>query len=176
MLIAQKQVTELSSPKPRVWSVYSNWFRSKKPFIGVCGEMVENRNEGDFVAVGAVGEHDFLTHLVERVTSTFVAFRQRSLTESAPAYYASQTVTRIITSVSIIGATLLLEAAIVTLYLVTNDRIRFVLIAIFISLFGAAISLLSNARRAEMFAATAAYAAVLVVFVSGDLGSGGPKT
>ena len=84
--------------------------------------------------------------------------------------------TRTITFIGIIGATLLLEAAIVTLYLVTNDRIRFALIAVFISLFGAAISLLSNARRAEMFAATAAYAAVLVVFVSGDLSSGGPKS
>jgi hypothetical protein len=30
--------------------------------------------------------------------------------------------------------------------------------------------LCTNARRAEVFAATAAYAAVLVVFVSGDLG------
>jgi hypothetical protein len=62
------------------------------------------------------------------------------------------------------------------LYLVTNDRIRFALIAIFISLFAVAVSVLSDARRPEMFAATAAYAAVLVVFVSGDLSSGGPKS
>jgi hypothetical protein len=59
------------------------------------------------------------------------------------------------------------------LYLVTNDRIRFVLIAVFTALFAAVVSLFSNARRAEMFAATAAYAAVLVVFVSGNLNSGG---
>ena len=76
---------------------------------------------------------------------------------------------------SIIGATLLLEAAIVALYLVTNDHIRFGLIALFIGLFAGAISLFSNARRAEMFASTAAYAAVLVVFVSGNLTSGGTK-
>lgn len=37
----------------------------------------------------------------------------------------------------------------------------------------AGIGLPSNAKRSEMFAATAAYAAVLVIFVSGDLGRGG---
>ena len=75
--------------------------------------------------------------------------------------------------VSIIGATLLLEAAIVALYFVSNDHIRFGLIAAFTVLFATALSLLSNARLAEMFGATAAYAAVLVVFVSGNLSSPG---
>lgn len=102
--------------------------------------------------------------------------RRQGLQEDAPAYYASQTVKRLLTFVGIVGATQLLEAAIVTLYLVTNDRIRFALIAIFISLFAVAVSVLSDARRPEMFAATAEYAAVLVVFVSGDLSSGKPKS
>jgi len=38
-------------------------------------------------------------------------------------------------------------------------------------LFAACVGLLTNARRDQIFGATAAYAAVLVVFVSGDLGS-----
>jgi hypothetical protein len=104
-------------------------------------------------------------------------FRKRSeSSEDAPAYYASRTVKRLVTFIGIVGATLLLEAAIVALYLVTNDRIRFALIAVFISLFAVSISVLSNARRPEMFAATAAYAAVLVVFVSGNISSGGTKS
>jgi hypothetical protein len=44
------------------------------------------------------------------------------------------------------------------------------LLTVFTLLFAGSIGLLTNARRAEVFAATAAYAAVLVVFVSGDLG------
>jgi hypothetical protein len=96
--------------------------------------------------------------------------------EVAPAYYASRTVKRLVTFVGVVGATLLLEAAIVALYLVTSDRVRFALIAVFISFFAKSISVLSNARRPEMFAATAAYAAVLVVFVSGDTSSGGLKS
>ncbi len=39
--------------------------------------------------------------------------------------------------------------------------------------FAISVGLLTNARRAEVFAATAAYAAVLVVFVSGNLGNAG---
>lgn len=40
----------------------------------------------------------------------------------------------------------------------------------FTSLFGVIIGLLTNARRAEVFASTAAYTAVLVVYVSTNLG------
>ncbi|KAH9908475.1 hypothetical protein F4778DRAFT_717352 [Xylariomycetidae sp. FL2044] len=51
------------------------------------------------------------------------------------------------------------------------------LIAMFVALFAVAIVVMTNARRAEVFGACAAYAAVLVVFVSGDFagsaGSGG---
>ncbi len=42
------------------------------------------------------------------------------------------------------------------------------LIAMFTLLFAGIIALVTNAKRGEIFGATAAYAAVLVVFVSGD--------
>ena len=42
------------------------------------------------------------------------------------------------------------------------------IITIFMMLFAASVGLLTSARRVEIFAATAAYAAVLVVFVSGN--------
>lgn len=72
-------------------------------------------------------------------------------------------------TISIVGAVLILEVAIVALYVVTNNHIRLGLVALFTSLFAATLTVFSNARRAEMFAATAAYAAVLVVFLSGNL-------
>lgn len=40
-------------------------------------------------------------------------------------------------------------------------------------LFAFSVALCTNARRAEVFTATAAYAAVLVVFFSGELGGTG---
>lgn len=44
------------------------------------------------------------------------------------------------------------------------------MVALFTFLFAAFVALLTNARRAEVFGATAAYAAVLVVYVSAALG------
>ena len=46
-------------------------------------------------------------------------------------------------------------------------------IAGYTTLFATCVGLLTNARRSEVFAACAAYAAVLIVFVSGNIGSGG---
>jgi hypothetical protein len=49
-------------------------------------------------------------------------------------------------------------------------KLRLGMVAMFTAIFAAVIGLLTNARRAEIFGSTAAYAAVLVVFVSGNLG------
>jgi hypothetical protein len=52
-------------------------------------------------------------------------------------------------------------------------QLRLCVVAVFTSLFAAVIGLVTNARRSEVFASTAAYAAVLVVYVSANLGSSG---
>ena len=65
---------------------------------------------------------------------------------------------------------MLLIGAIVSLYVVTQPAAKLGLVAMYTVLFASSVTLCTNARRAEVFAATAAYAAVLVVFVSGDLG------
>ena len=67
-------------------------------------------------------------------------------------------------------ATILLIGAVVGLYVVKSPITRLIMISIFTVVFAASIGLFTNARRQEIFAATAAYAAVLVVFVSGNLG------
>lgn len=54
----------------------------------------------------------------------------------------------------------------------SNAAANLGMISGFTVLFAIALGIFSNARRAEIFGATAAYAAVLVVFVSGNLGTG----
>lgn len=68
-------------------------------------------------------------------------------------------------------AAILLLGAIVVLRLSKEENTQLGLIAMFTVLFAASVGILTNARRAEIFAATAAYAAVLVVFVSSSPGS-----
>jgi hypothetical protein len=68
----------------------------------------------------------------------------------------------------------LLFGAIFNLFYVANEERRLGLIAGYTVAFALCVGLLTNARRSEIFAACAAYSAVLVVFVSGNLGMAGP--
>jgi hypothetical protein len=71
--------------------------------------------------------------------------------------------------VNILLATVLLFGAIFNLYFVRESQKRLGLVAGYTIAFAVCVGLLTNARRPEIFGACAAYAAVLVVFVSGNL-------
>ncbi|GAW12944.1 hypothetical protein ANO14919_023170 [Xylariales sp. No.14919] len=84
---------------------------------------------------------------------------------------ARYSLTRIQVAVSFITtffAAALLFLPIAVLRTSSSQHVTLGLIALFVALFAIAILLMTNARRAEIFGACAAYAAVLVVFVSGD--------
>jgi hypothetical protein len=65
-------------------------------------------------------------------------------------------------------AAVLLVGAITSLYFVKKPGAKLGIIAGFTTLFAATVGGMTSAERQEVFAASAAYAAVLVVFVSGD--------
>ncbi len=71
--------------------------------------------------------------------------------------------------INTVVAAVLLIGAIVALHFTNREGTRLGLIAAFTALFALSVMVLTNATRAEIFAATAAYAAVLVVFI----GAGG---
>ncbi|KAH5099394.1 hypothetical protein HBI21_054020 [Parastagonospora nodorum] len=97
-------------------------------------------------------------------------FPDRKRARKGIAYASDRAISSFVAWFSTFLAALLLIGAIVVLYTVHSPDWRLGLIATFTTLFAGSVGLLTNARRAELFAATAAYAAVLVVFVSGDLG------
>jgi VIT1/CCC1 family predicted Fe2+/Mn2+ transporter len=75
----------------------------------------------------------------------------------------------VVTSLSVAIATFLLIIPIIVLYFVTHPSARLALTITFIVAFAIGLSATTSAKRDAIFAATAAYSAVLVVFVSGDL-------
>ena len=89
-------------------------------------------------------------------------------------HYSSRLLSTVTSFITTILAALLLFLPIYVLYHVSRDQagLTLGLIALFTLLFALAIVLTTNARRAEVFGACAAYAAVLVVFVSGDFAAG----
>lgn len=72
-------------------------------------------------------------------------------------YTSDQKLSRFVAWLSTFLAVVLLVCPITILYVVDSDKLKLGLIAIFTVLFGGSVGLLSNAKRAEIFASTAAY-------------------
>lgn len=84
-------------------------------------------------------------------------------------HFKDRRLSTLVTSLSIGIASFLLTCPIIVLYFVTNPNARLILVICFILIFALGLSVSTSANRDAIFAATAAYSAVLVVFVSGDL-------
>jgi hypothetical protein len=92
-------------------------------------------------------------------------------TESSVGYFSESRLRLAVAIINLILAAVLLFGAIYNLYLVTDNDKRLGLIAGYTVAFAVCVGFATNAKRSEVFATCAAYAAVLVVFVSGNLGS-----
>lgn len=167
-LVLRQKVLTLQMPGDRAFTAFSNWFTKFRP---LTEQLLEDQN--DFVALGVIEEQDRLTKIIQDVGGQWLPGSRNPASREVK-YYSEDVVNKVVAGITIILAAILLEGAIVVLYFVTSPNLQLGLIALFIVLFAASIGLLSNAKRSEMFAATAAYAAVLVVFVSGNLGGGKP--
>lgn len=75
----------------------------------------------------------------------------------------------IITGLSSFIAAALMAGSIFGLYYIKPVHIRLVVVIVLIVVFALVLNLLTSASRDAIFAATAGYAAVMVVFISGGL-------
>ena len=134
---------------------------------GGSASLYDNRD--DLVAVARPPEEDRLTRFLRSYCSVlFLAERPKS--GSSMAYVSARRISIVVGLINVILAASFLFGAIYNLYYVGKDQIKLGLIAGYTVAFALCISLVTNARRSEIFGVCAAYAAVLVVFVSGDLG------
>lgn len=76
---------------------------------------------------------------------------------------------------STIVAAILLIGPILGLYFIKNKDVNLGLVVVFVVLFATGLTICTGAGRDSIFAGTAAYAAILIVFVSGNLGDGSHK-
>jgi hypothetical protein len=122
----------------------------------------------DLIALIEPTEEDYLSRFLQN----HWLFRKRKTPDplDRTTIHKNSHVLRTVAALTMVLAAILLIGAIINLYLVPNPKAKLGLIAMYTMLFALSVALCTNARRAEVFAATAAYAAVLVVFVSGDLG------
>ena len=109
-------------------------------------------------------------------TNRVTYYGQTRRTDSPLAYVSERRLRIIVTVLNVVLAAVLLFGAILNLYYVTDEQKRLGLIAGYTTAFAICVGLVTKARRSEVFAACAAYAAVLVVFVSGNLGGPAART
>ncbi|KAE8448613.1 hypothetical protein EG329_009038 [Mollisiaceae sp. DMI_Dod_QoI] len=121
----------------------------------------------DLVALRVPADQDRFSSFIHH---NFGVFFQNSAPDGRTAYTSEAAISHFVAILSTILAAVLLFGAIISLYVVKSEKALLGMLSAWTVLFTACVGLLTNARRDQVFAATAAYAAVLVVFVSGNLG------
>ena len=88
--------------------------------------------------------------------------------------YSEKKVAKVTQGVVAALSALLPTLAILVLYFVTSMKTRIGLVILFTTVFAVLLALFTSAKRVEIFSATAAFAAVEVVFVGSTAGVSGP--
>ena len=134
-------------------------------------EYLDLKNSQDIITL--TPEHNreaFSRFLMNKLSWVLLPTKARQeRRETGFTFLSDNRVRRTTRFVAVVLASILPILSIVILYYVRSSDIRIGLIIIFSTLFSGVVALVSDARNVEVMAATAAYAAVLVVFVSGNL-------
>lgn len=170
------QIGDMHGPSTRVLTAFRHYVdgntftdESIQPLPIISGRAKTFLgNKSDLVSLRKAADEDLLSRFLQ----DHWAFQTRKTSDplDRTMIYRNKHVVQTVATLSMVIASILLISAILGLRVVTSSKAKLGLVAMYTLLFALSVSLLTNARRAEVFAATAAYATVLVVFVSGDLG------
>ncbi|KAI7786550.1 hypothetical protein LA080_003279 [Diaporthe eres] len=146
----------------------------------------------DYISLSKQAEPDLLTYLLRTKLSRLFRTKpppqtlplydtgrhQPTISHLSPSpirYYSYERVRFTALFITTLAAAVLLFTPIFTFYNISASRpsLTLGLIAMFTIIFAGTLAVITTASRSEIFAACAAYSAVLVVFVSGDFASGG---
>ena len=133
---------------------------------------VHNRNthEADIITLLPRKKEDMFTKLlIEKGTATFFKYGLDRFLKPSPVHglvgYEESTLSRLTYLIMTALASLVPVASIVILTFVSSLKLRLGVIAIFTVLLSFCLGFFTSAKRAEIFALTAAFSAVQVVFV-----------
>ena len=163
----------LNTPPPAKTTVKANWFLdptgkktpdNRRPQLWGASEKVY-ADPHDLVALRVPADQDRLSEFMQKTSQDPGDGAQILISHSALSVVS--------TIISLILASVLLFGAIITLSVIGSKPALLGLLCFWTILFALCVGLLTNAKRDQIFAGTAAYAAVLVVFISGNLGGGG---
>ena len=134
---------------------------------GASAQLYDTREET--VALSRPQKEDLLTAFIRKYC-TLLFFERASDKHPGLYYFSNKRIKIFVGVINVLLAAAFLFGAICNLYYVEDDQIKLGLIAGYTTAFTLCIALVTDATRSAIFGACAAYAAVLVVFVSGGLG------
>jgi len=167
-LTLRAQVAQLAKPSQRILTTYSDYLNgsaienmpipSRKLIFGSASKFLEDPQ--DLVALQKPSNQDYLSRSLRNHWLFTKHSPRKELDRSN--VYNDTLVAQVVAAISMVLAAVLLIGAIVSLYFLSNPNAKLGLITVYTLLFALSVRLCTNAGRAEVFAATAAYAAVLV--------------
>ncbi|KAG7066448.1 hypothetical protein JMJ76_0000309 [Colletotrichum scovillei] len=125
----------------------------------------------DLVALGEAPSDPMTNFIMKFFARLFQSQEDRSRTRGKLNFTSDDRIRNFVRILAVIVSSVLPILSIVALYFIKSQIARLCTIVGFSALCSLALSVLTDARNAEIIATTAAYAAVQVVFVSGDVSS-----
>ncbi|OCK75096.1 hypothetical protein K432DRAFT_309310 [Lepidopterella palustris CBS 459.81] len=159
-IIRQSNILNLENPNYRVRNAVKGWFEQNRPLVGHGRHLFNEAAKHDIVALRTQPDQDRLTIFLQNHLGYLFRSRKKGKEHASNwegmHYFPENTIRHIVSFVSILLAALLLIGAITSLYVVVKPASRMVLLAVFTTLFAASVGLLTNSRKVDIYAATAA--------------------
>lgn len=181
LLVKARDLNAFQRPSNRDYRSFRTWFWNVKPLNYELEEEFIRRRE-DLVSLRLGREWSSFDGMIETcirklhcgfIQKLFATKELREKTDDKCIYYYSQSrIAKLVGLIITLIIFILLVLPVVAMYKLTSvgdrnstfDAVG--ILVVFTLLFSAAMSLLTKAKRHELFAASAAYCAVLVVFIS----------
>lgn len=156
-LLRQSRVLDLQNPASRSLNGFNEWLGKNRPLVSHSYALLDTQEEDELVALRMPPDQDRLTSFFQDYAGLFFTSNKRDGHEWEGITYFPDTALHAIVSVlSVIITAALLVGALVALTFANTQSLKLGLIALFTTAFAAGVGLLTNARKAELYAATAA--------------------
>ncbi|KAF2195699.1 hypothetical protein K469DRAFT_649806 [Zopfia rhizophila CBS 207.26] len=177
-LLKQAAISRLESPTRHDLEFLRSWFQRPTmgsfPLLGLDRAAWDAENEGDLVALNARQAPDLFTRwfadkVIPKYHDIVGEKIKRPVSEEFGTgifKYEESTLATIARLATTVVASVLPLCSVVILYIVRDNVLRLGVILILSACFSLALTLMTNARKIEVFAATSAFAAVNVVYLS----------
>ncbi|KAK6353970.1 hypothetical protein TWF730_008390 [Orbilia blumenaviensis] len=165
-----KELLNSSEPSDRVTTSIRNWRTNQgdPPIIDISETAYDKTYEPDLMALRPPKSDDPITIFVQNNLGKFFKKPKPPHIPNSDnvLYYSETAIDLFVTIICTLLAIVVLVGSMTTLYFVESKGLRLGLVWVFTFLFAISIFLMANLSKGEIFLATAAYCAILVVYIS----------